>query len=64
MCFCSLCQYGSPYHIETTDRHSNPCEVEMKQFNEVMERPVKSETDNIKEFLSVRNSKNGDIRDN
>ena len=61
MRFPSLYQYGSPSNREKTNTDSNPVEVEMDQFNDVMERATqisdKSEIDNINEFLSVRNSK-------
>ena len=61
MRFPSLYQYGSPSHGKKADTDPKPCEVEMEQFNDVMERATQistvSEIDNINEFLSVRNSK-------
>ena len=61
MRFPSLYQYGSPSNREKPNTDSNPVEVEMEQFNDVMERATqisnKSEIDNINEFLSIRNSK-------
>ena len=60
MRFPNLYQYGSPSNRENPNTDSNPVEVEMDQFNDVMERATqisdKSEIDNINEFLSVRNS--------